>query len=114
MIGVAVLILYGLGATGLFLGASDHASYFLQVEKCDQHKLIGLTENGKSITLYFPRWFGSGQSSWGDGATVKTVDQDKNWNSSRPIEICNSVLGIEAGFDTNGLHRIELVKFLEE
>jgi len=112
MAGAAVLLLYGLGMTYVTIAASSYNSYFVEVKTCDQHKITGLDENGKSKTLYFPRWFGSGRPFGLEGVAIKTVNQDGNWNSSRPIEICDQILGAGAGFDTDGLKRIELVKLL--
>lgn len=113
MTGVAVLLFYGLGMTYLAVAASSHNSYLVKVETCDQHKITGQTEDGKDITLYFPRLFGSGHSELGAGSAVKTVDQDGNWDSSYPTMICEDVLGMKGWFDTDGLRRIELVHFIE-
>jgi hypothetical protein len=108
--GVAILLLFGLGMSCLFVGASTYKTFYLTTTSCDQYKLVGFDGSGKTFTLRFPRIFGSGQSEFGAGPTIKTVDQDGNWLSRYPAIICDEILGTTANFDTDGLRRIKIIR----
>lgn len=120
MMGIVVLLGFCVLSSGAFVLASIHQTYHVAVVECDTRGIegrIGSDGAGERYRrFYFPRLFGTGQSSWGDGVTV-LIRGGEGRDSVYPNMICQTLEQTEAPrilLETDGLRRIKSVQFLEE
>lgn len=121
MVGVVVLVFYGLATTyvGFELNARD--PYFVEVDLCDagSKKLEGWIvqdgQQGSEVRFRFPSFFGSGQSSFGDAPTVQTFNvQTNDWIDLSADGVCRVIAEQRSvGLTTNGFKIIQSVKFFD-
>lgn len=121
MMGIVVLLGFCLLSSSAFVLASMHRTYRVAVVECDARGVEGRISSGfgegeQYKRFYFPLLFGTGQSSWGDGATVQ-LRGGEGRDSVYPNMICQTLEQIEAPrilLETDGLRRIKSVQFVKE
>lgn len=121
MIGVAVLVSYGLLVTYVGLELNARETYFVEVDMCNagNNNIEGWTiqdgRRGSEVSLRFPSYFGSGYASFGDAPTVQTYNfKTSDWMDLSADGVCGIITEQSyIGVVTNGFKTIQFIKFFD-